>query len=792
MTAHPPTSAQSNLSAQVPIQKEQPKISPPPQSSVGLSAVTSALEHVFKYTKPREALTVLNLLNQQKGIDCPGCAWPDPKDHRSKLGEYCENGVKAVAEEIQEATIGKAFFQKYTISDLLNMSDFELGKAGRLIEPMILKGDAALDSNLKYEPISWTEAFELCAKAMGDLSDPNEAVFYTSGRTSNEAAYLYQLFVRQLGTNNLPDCSNMCHESSGKALIQTLGIGKGSVTLEDFDEAEVILVIGQNPGTNHPRMLSALERCKENGGKIISINPLPEAGLIKFVNPQRPIKLLKGGTALCDLFLQVKINADVPLLKAIMKGLVELDSQNPNLGVLDHAFMKEKTLGGDAVFEDLKQYDFESLVIQSGVERSLVKQAIDLLAGSKKIIACWAMGLTQHLNAVENIKEVVNLLLMKGAIGKPGAGTCPVRGHSNVQGDRTMGIWEAPPEAFLDRLGHRYGFSPPRAHGYHVVSAIEAMDQEKVKFFFAMGGNFLSATPDTEFTGNALRKVDFTIHVSTKLNRSHLVHGKTALILPCLGRTEIDIQKNGAQFVSVENSMGVVQLSQGRLNPKSKDLMSEPAIVANLADAYFRYTGKSTNVHWLALIEDYDRIRTEIQSVIPGFDRYNERVREANGFALPNGAREGIFKTAQEKANFTVVALPNLLVKADEFVMMTIRSHDQYNTTIYGLDDRYRGIQQGRRVVLINPMDLSEKGFKDGDLVDLESCYEGVTRQVQSFRLVSYPITKGCLATYFPETNPLIPITLCAIQSHTPVSKSVIVKIKSTTLISNDSKSSGG
>jgi molybdopterin-dependent oxidoreductase alpha subunit len=434
-------------------------------------------------------------------------------------------------------------------------------------------------------------------------------------------------------------------------------------------------------------------------------------------------------------------------------------------------------LGGEEVLADLKRYDFDDLVEQSGVDQDLVMQAIDLLASSKKIIACWAMGLTQHLNAVENIKEVVNLLLMKGAIGKPGAGTCPVRGHSNVQGDRTMGIWEAPPEAFLNRLGERYAFSPPRAHGYHVVSAIEAMAQEKVKFFFAMGGNFLSATPDTEFTASALRSVDFTIHVSTKLNRSHLVHGKTALILPCLGRTEIDLQKNGAQFVSVENSMGVVQMSQGRLNPKSKQLMSEPSIVAHLADAYFRQSGKTSHVKWLDLIEDYDRIRDEIQAVIPGFDRYNERVRDPNGFALPNGAREGVFKTNDQKAKFTVVSLPSLQLNADELLMMTIRSHDQYNTTIYGLDDRYRGIQQGRRVVLINGFDLERLGFKDGEMVDLESCYEGVVRRVEAFRLVSYPIAKGCIATYFPEANPLIPISLCAIESHTPVSKSVIVKL---------------
>jgi molybdopterin-dependent oxidoreductase alpha subunit len=766
------------LSAQPPIKQEDHlKINEPPKSSVGLTAVASALQHVVKYTKTREALTVLNHLNQKNGIDCPGCAWPESSDHRSMLGEYCENGVKAIAEEIQDQLIGADFFSQHTIKDLLAMSDFELGKQGRLIEPLYLDGDCSLDDTLKYQSISWDQAFTLIAQELSNLKSADEAMFYTSGRTSNEAAFLYQLFVREFGTNNLPDCSNMCHESSGQALNQTLGIGKGSVTLDDFDRAEVILVIGQNPGTNHPRMLSALEKCKENGGKIITINPLPEAGLMKFVNPQRPVKVLKGGTALSDIFLQLKLNQDVPLLKALIKSLMDLDEENPELGIIDHDFIAKNTVHYSEYHASMQEIDIDGLIAQSAVDRGAFDEAVKLLAQSKRIIACWAMGLTQHLNAVENIKEVVNLLLIKGAIGKPGAGTCPVRGHSNVQGDRTMGIWEAPPQAFLDRIEKRYGFTPPQGHGFNVVEAIEAMSKNQGKVLIAMGGNFLSATPDTDFTAMALRQLSLSVHISTKLNRSHLIHGKKALILPCLGRTEIDLQKEGKQFVSVENSMGVVQSSEGRLNPKSKLLLSEPAIVANMADHYFRVAQKQSKVSWLKLIENYDLIRDEIEAVIPGFDRYNQRVRQPSGFSLPNGAREGVFKTDVQKAKFTVTQIPKFDLKSDEFLMMTIRSHDQYNTTIYGLDDRYRGISQGRRVVLINAEDLKRLSFEAGDMVDIITEYEGQIRKVESFKLVSYPIPSQCLASYFPETNPLIPLALHAKGSKTPVSKSFVVKL---------------
>ena len=736
--------------------------------AAGIPSVLTALSHARKYVAPGDALKVMFRLNQKGGIDCPGCAWPDPDDERSKLGEYCENGIKAISEEAQKTNIGREFFAQHAIAEMLQWSDFEIGKKGRLAEPMLLK-----EGSSHYEPISWQAAFQLIGKELNALSSPDEAIFYTSGRTSNEAAFLYQLFVREYGTNNMPDCSNMCHESSGHGLSQTVGIGKGSVTLPDLYEAEVIIIMGQNPGTNHPRMLSALERCKENGGQIITINPLPEAGLMKFVNPQRPGKVLTGGTPLTDLFLQVKVNGDVPLLKAIMLQLW-YQEQKAHDTVFDWDFITEKTEGYEAFINKLKKYDFEELVQASGVGRERILKAAELLRNKKKIIICWAMGLTQHENGVENIKEVVNLLLLKGSIGKPGAGTCPVRGHSNVQGDRTVGIWEAPKPEFLDKLKATFGFEPPRRHGYATVDAIKAMHEGKARVFFAMGGNFLSATPDTEYTAEALKKCRLTVHVSTKLNRSHLVHGKQALILPCLGRTNVDIQESGEQFVSVEDSMGVVHSSQGILAPPSEHLLSEPAIVAGLAKAAL---GNRSKVNWDEMIANYDHIRDAIEAVVPGFDDYNRRVREPGGFYLPNGAREQQFNTPSGKAHFSVNPLPENGIAPDEYIMMTIRSHDQFNTTIYGLDDRYRGIYNERRVVLMNREDMQEDGLKQGDVVNLIGHYKGQRRVAKSFIVVPYDIPRRCVATYFPEANVLVPIDSMAKGSKTPASKRVVVRV---------------
>jgi len=737
-------------------------------TAAGVIAVSSSLKHMTKYVAPAQAIKTMFSVNQKGGFDCPGCAWPDPDDDRSKIGEYCENGIKAIAEEAQRKTIGAKFFKQHSVYDLSLKSDFELGKMGRLAEPLILKPGAN-----HYQPISWSDAFRTIAKRLNYLNSPDEAIFYTSGRTSNEAAFLYQLFVRQYGTNNLPDCSNMCHESTSVALAQTLGIGKGSITLQDMHESEVIIVMGQNPGTNHPRMLSALEKCIENGGKIITINPLPEAGLMNFVNPQRPTKIVSGGIKLTDIFLPVKLNGDVALLKAIMQRMVTLDSKSAP--ILDHSFIKEKTNGFTAFKKALLAEDYEILIKQSGIDKDQIEDVVNLIKDKSKIIICWAMGITQQVNGVDNIKEIVNFLLMKGAIGKPGAGTCPVRGHSNVQGDRTMGVWEAQKDDFLDRLEDAFDFKSPREHGYAVVDAIEAMHEKKASVFFGMGGNFLSATPDTLYTAQALRNCSMTVHVSTKLNRSHLVHGETALILPCLGRTEIDKQKTGKQFVSVENSMGIVHSSKGVIPPASKQLKSEVAIVCNLAAETL---GDKVPTKWLAFADNYDSIRDKIEEVIPGFENYNTQVRKGAGFYLPNGAREGTFNTESGKAEFTVTRVPENRLKKDEFAMMTIRSHDQYNTTIYGLDDRYRGIYNERRVVLMNKSDMDRRGFSNKQLVNLIQKSKGTTRIAEKFMVVEYDIPKQCVATYFPEANVLVPLDHIAWESKTPASKYIVITMK--------------
>jgi molybdopterin-dependent oxidoreductase alpha subunit len=743
------------------------KITSPKVKAVGVPAIISAFKHMLKYMKTPDAIRLSLAINQKGGFDCPGCAWPDPDDDRSSLGEYCENGIKAIAEEASEKAIGAEFFSRHSVEELGQWSDFELGKAGRLKSPMVLR-----NGSTHYTPISWEGAFNLISAHLNKLNSPDEALFYTSGRTSNEAAYLYQLFVRAYGTNNLPDCSNMCHESSGVALSETVGIGKGSVTLEDLHQAELILVMGQNPGTNHPRMLSALENCKENGGKIITVNPLPEAGLMQYINPQSPYKILSNGISLTDLYLPVKVNGDVAFLKAVMIKLLQMEDEEPG-SIFDHEFIREYTNGYDELINHLRSENLEECIADSGLPEDAIQVAVDMIAGTSKIVICWAMGLTQHENGVENIREVVNLLLLKGAIGKEGAGTCPVRGHSNVQGDRTMGIWEAPKDAFLDKLDEVHGIKSPREHGLAVVPAIHAMAEGKAKVFFAMGGNFLSATPDTEFTAKALEKCNLTAHVSTKLNRSHLITGKTALILPCLGRTDKDLQGGGEQFVSCENSMGVVHQSKGILNPPSDDLLSEVRIVAELAKA----TLMDSPVNWDLMADDYDHIRHAISRVIPGFEDYNERVRKPGGFYLPNGARERQFHTASGKAEFTVNPLPKLPLEDDEFVMMTIRSHDQFNTTIYGLHDRYRGIFNERRVIMMNKGDMDQLGYQQKDVVDLTSSFNGRERRANRFLVVEYPIPPGNVATYFPEANALVPIESFARKSLTPCSKRVAIRI---------------
>ncbi len=745
------------------------KLTEPKGTAAGLPAVFSAVRHILDEMDPIRATKVMFELNQMGGVDCPGCAWPDPKDHRSKLGEYCENGAKAVAEEATTKKLEADFFEQFSIEEMGQQSDYWIGKRGRILQPMLLEKGAS-----HYKEIDWEAAFRIIADELNALPTPDDAIFYTSGRTSNEAAYLYQLFVRMYGTNNMPDCSNMCHESSGVALIETVGIGKGSVTLEDFYETEIILVIGQNPGTNHPRMLNALKKAKRNGAKIITINPLPETGLIRFKDPQSVGDVLGDGTALTDLFLQVKINGDVPLMKAILKQLCVRERKNPGT-VFDADFIRAKTNGFDALIEDIDSHDLHELSKASGISSQQIDEAAEMLSGSKKIIACWAMGLTQHKNGVGNIQEVVNLLLLKGSIGKPGAGTCPVRGHSNVQGDRTMGIWEKPKDAFLDKLESEFDFAPPRAHGLDVVDAIKRMHDESGKVFFAMGGNFLSAAPDTDFTGAALRNCSLTVHVSTKLNRSHLVTGKRAIILPSLGRSDEDIQNGVKQFVSVENSMGVVHSSQGRLKPLGKKLLSEPAIVAGLAMATLKPNDKAD---WTALGSNYDLIRDKIEATIPGFDNYNVRVRTPTGFELPNNARYGNFDVIGGTAKFTINEVPKNELAENEMIMTTVRTHDQFNTTIYGLNDRYRGIFNERRVILMNQSDIDRQGLVKGDVVDIWNEHSNIKRCAPSFLVVPYDIPEQCTVTYFPETNVLVPIDSVAVKSNTPTSKLVKITLK--------------
>lgn len=747
-----------------PLRLESPK-----NVAGGIPAVLSSLKHLKEELGPIAGLRALLKMNQTDGFDCPGCAWPDPDDQRSVLAEYCENGAKAFAEEATTKRTDLDFFAKYSVAELLQGTDYWLGKQGRLTHPMVLRPQAT-----HYEPISWEDAFALIAEELNALPSPDQALFYTSGRTSNEAAFLYQLFVRMYGTNNLPDCSNMCHESSGLGLSQTVGIGKGSVTLEDLHEAEVIMVVGQNPGTNHPRMLSALQKCKQNGGKIITVNPLPEAGLISFQHPQKLGDILGGGTALTDVFLQVRINGDVALAKALIKLLFEAEAKAPG-EVLDHDFIERYTEGFAALSQDVVQYSLPQLIAECGVSESDVRAAAQLLIDHKKIIICWAMGLTQHRNGVQNIKEMVNLLLLKGAIGKPGAGTCPVRGHSNVQGDRTMGIWEKPKPAFLDRLAERFAFEPPREHGLDTVHAIEAMQTGAAKVFIAMGGNFLSASPDTEQTGEALQKCSLSVQISTKLNRSHLIHGETALILPCLVRSEQDIQATGQQFVSVENSMGKVHQSNGDRPPASSHLKSEPMIVAAMATAVF---GADHKHNWMDWAADYDQIRALIEDCIPGFENYNERLRRKGGFYLPNRARERKFNTSDGKAHFSLNPLPDDPREEGQYVMMTIRSHDQYNTTIYGLQDRYRGIYDDRRVILMNPEDIKAANLEPKQLVHLKSHFQGEERIARNFRVVPYNIPRYCTATYFPEANVLVPLKSRAEGSNTPASKQVVISIE--------------
>ncbi|MER5884385.1 FdhF/YdeP family oxidoreductase [Streptomyces sp. NPDC001941] len=743
--------------------QDAPQVGAVQHAAAGLPAVAHTLKVATEQMGAVRTARTLLKVNQKDGFDCPGCAWPE--GDKRHVAEFCENGAKAVAEEATLRRVTPEFFAAHPVADLAGRSGYWLGQQGRITRPVYLEEGAE-----RYVPVTWERAFEIMARELRALDSPDEALFYTSGRTSNEAAFLLQLFAREYGTNNLPDCSNMCHESSGSALTETIGIGKGSVSLEDLHQADLIIVAGQNPGTNHPRMLSALEKAKAAGARIISVNPLPEAGLERFKNPQTAKGMLRGA-ALNDLFLQIRIGGDQALFRLLNKLVLEAD------GAVDEEFVREHTHGFEEFAAAARAADWDETLRATGLGRAEIERALAMVLASKRTVVCWAMGLTQHKHAVPTIREVVNFLLLRGNIGRPGAGVCPVRGHSNVQGDRTMGIFERPAPAFLDALEKEFGFAPPRHHGYDVVRSIRALRDGEAKVFFAMGGNFVAATPDTDVTEAAMRRARLTVHVSTKLNRSHVVTGTRALILPTLGRTDKDVQRAGRQFVTVEDSMGMVHASRGNLAPASPHLLSEPAIVARLARAVL---GEGSATPWEEFERDYAAIRDRIARVVPGFEDFNARVAQPGGFRLPHAPRdERRFPTATGKANFTAAPVEYPEVPEGRLLLQTLRSHDQYNTTIYGLDDRYRGIKGGRRVVLVHPSDAAALGLADGDYADLVGEWsDGVERRAPGFRVVHYPTTRGCAAAYYPETNVLVPLDATADTSNTPASKSVIVRLE--------------
>lgn len=734
-------------------------------AAAGPTAVAVAMKRGVEQMGPVNTARTLLRLNQVDGFDCQGCAWPDPDPDHRHAAEFCENGAKAVAEEATQLRVGPEFFAEHSLDDLEGRTEFWLGKQGRITEPMVLRPGAT-----HYEPISWDDAYALVARHLSELATPDEAIFYTSGKTSNEAAFVYQLFVRAFGTNNLPDCSNMCHESTSVALAETIGIGKGSVSLRDVETAELIVIAGQNPGTNHPRMLSALEKAKKNGARIVAVNPLREAGLVRFKNPQTPKGWVAGGTPLADLYLQVRVNGDLALWQGLASYLLEHDA-------VDHEFVERHTAGYEEWADHIRKLDRAGAAEAAGVPWEQIEELGRMLAESDATVFCWAMGITQHRNAVATIKEFVNVALMQGNIGKPGAGLCPVRGHSNVQGDRTMGIWERPRPEFLDSVGAEFGFEPPRRDGLDAVGAVKALRDGEARVFFAMGGNFAAAMSDTQVCEDALRKADLTVHVSTKLNRSHVVTGHEALILPVLGRSERDRTGGRDQRVTVEDSMSAVHSSRGPLKPASPHLRSEVDIVCSLAE---HTLGDLYGIPWADFRADYTNIRHRIARVVPGCAAYDEKVDQPGGFVLPHPPRDTrTFTTDIHRAKFSVSPVEVIDVPEGRLLLQTLRSHDQFNTTIYGLDDRYRGVKNGRRVVFVHPDDIRHLGWEEGDHVDLVSEWgDGSERLAPDFRIVGYDQPVGCAAAYYPETNPLIPLDSKAEGSNTPTSKSVVVRLE--------------
>lgn len=746
------------------------------ETAAGMSAVYNTTKVTIKKPGLVRGTKLLLALNQKGGIDCNSCAWADP-DERTKA-EFCENGAKAIADEAVTKYIGAEFFARYSVEELSNQSDQWLNAQGRLTEPVLLAEGAT-----HYAPITWEKAFHILAEELNSLASPDEAIFYTSGRTSNEAAFLYQLFVRNFGTNNMPDCSNMCHESTSVALADAIGLGKASIKLDDLENTDLIIILGQNPGTNAPRMMSSLRRAKQNGARIIAVNPLPEAGLMNFVDPNPwhydsfvkfPFEVLTNqATHLADLYLPVRIGGDMAFLKGIMKALYDREKYSPT-PIFDHQFIDEKTEGFQDFIANLEKIEWQTIVEQSGLTKEQIEEAAELFIKSNRVVTCWAMGITQHKHAVATIRDIANLHLLRGQIGRQGAGLCPVRGHSNVQGDRSMGIWEKMNPKFRAALEKEFHFKTPEKDGFDTVHSIKAMHDGRAKIFFAMGGNFLTATPDTNYTAEALRNCKLTAQVITKLNRTALVTGKKSLILPCLGRTEIDMTGGREQFVSTESTMLNVQMSKGILEPASEHLRSEVWIVGKLAQAVLK---NKMRVDWERLINDYDRIRDAISKTVAGCENYNKRVREAGGFYMPNPPHEGKFPTDTERAKFFSSPLEEITLENGELLMTTIRAHDQFNTTVYEEHDRYRGISGSRRVIFMNAQDISERGLKQGEVVDITSHFEGEERRAESFIVVPYAIPKDCAATYFPEANSLVPITSVAEKSNCPTSKLVKVTV---------------
>ncbi|MFJ9176254.1 FdhF/YdeP family oxidoreductase [Streptomyces sp. NPDC102360] len=747
--------------------EEDLSLSKPKTWATGAPAVAHALQYALSQTSPkRTALTLLNL-NQAGGIDCPGCAWPEETPGKRSRNEYCENGAKHIADEATTRRVTREFFAEHPVSELAQASDYWLNQQGRLTEPMVKYPDSD-----HYEPIGWEGAL---ADELNGLDTPDEALFYTSGRLANEPAFLLQLFARAYGTNNLPDCSNLCHESSGSALNETLGIGKGSVSLDDLHNSDLVFVVGQNPGTNHPRMLTALEETKRRGGKIVAVNPLPEAGLLRFKHPQKARGVIGRGTEIADQFLQIRPGGDLALFQALNLLLLEAEDKAPGT-VIDREFIDAHTSGYEVFTDNIRGLDWAEVLKATGLTREEIEEVHQRVLGAKNVIVCWAMGLTQHKHGVPTIREVVNFLLLRGNIGRPGAGVCPVRGHSNVQGDRTMGVWERMPQSFLDALEKEFGFAPPTRHGADAVDAIRAMRDGRAQVFVGVAGNFVRATPDSDVTERALRNCRLTAHISTKLNRSHAVCGRTALILPTLGRSDRDVQAGGEQFMTVEDSMSDVHATRGRLAPASPALLSEVSIISRLAR---RTLGERHGITWQAFENDYDTVREHIANVVPGFDDFNRRVREPGGFNLPNPVNKRVFQTASGTAVFTANTFTGLTAPPGHLILQTLRSHDQWNTIPYAMDDRYRGVKGARRVVLANAEDLTELGIEEGSLVDLISVWtDGSERRAPAFRVVGYPTPRGSAAAYYPETNVLVPLDSVAENSNTPTSKAVIIRME--------------